>query len=65
MKKDYLSPTMVVIPIILELSLLESATGNLPQKSQSHNMDDEEEEYETETTTAPSGQAKYTPNFFE
>ena len=56
---------MVVIPIILELSLLESATGNLPQKSQSHNMDDEEEEYETETTTTPSGQAKYTPNFFE
>ena len=65
MKKDYLSPTMVVIPIILELSLLESATRNLPQKSQSHNMDDEEEEYETETTTTPSGQAKYTPNFFE
>lgn len=65
MKKDYLSPTMVVIPIIMELSILYSATGNLPEKSQSHNMDDEEEEYETENTTTPSGQAKYTPNFFE
>jgi len=29
MKKDYLSPTMVVIPIIMELSILYSATGNL------------------------------------
>lgn len=65
MKKDYLSPTMVVIPIIEELSILYSATGNLPEKSQSHNMDDEEEEYETENTTTPSGQAKCTPNFFE
>ena len=67
MKKEYLSPAMVVIPIIEELSILETASGNLPPKSQGHNMDDEEEEYEyeTETTTTPSGQAKYTPNFFE
>ena len=65
MKKEYLSPAMVVIPIIEELSILETSSGNLPQKSQGHNMDDEEEEYETETNTTPSGQAKYTPNFFE
>ena len=56
---------MVAMPIIEELSILETASGNLSQKSEGHNMDDEEEEYETETTTTPSGQAKYTPNFFE
>ena len=56
---------MVAMPIIEELSILETASGNLPEKSQGHNMDDEEEEYETETTTTPSSQAKYTPNFFE
>ena len=65
MKKEYLSPTMVAMPIIEELSILETASGNLPEKSQGHKMDDEDEEYETETTTTPSGQAKYTPNFFD
>ena len=45
MKKEYLSPTMVAMPIIEELSILETASGNLPQKSQGHNMDDEDEEY--------------------
>ena len=59
MKKDYLSPTMVVIPIILELSLLESVSGNLPEKSQSHNMDDEDEEYEVDPPATPSVPAKH------
>ena len=59
MKKDYLSPTMVVIPIIMEFSLLESASGNLPKGSDGHNMDNEEEEYEMDTPATPSVPAKH------
>ena len=59
MKKDYLSPTMVVIPIIEELSLLETASGNLPKGSEGHKMDDEDEEYETDTPATPSVPAKH------
>ena len=60
MKKDYLSPTMVVIPIIMEFSLLESASGNLPKGSEGHSMDNEEEEYEMDTPATPSAPAKHT-----
>lgn len=60
MKKDYLSPTMVVIPIILELSLLESATGNLPKGSDGYSVDDEDEEYEMDDSATPSVPAKHT-----
>lgn len=60
MKKDYLSPTMVVIPIIEELSLLESASGDLPEGSEGHKMDDEDEEYEMDEPAAPSVPAKHT-----
>ncbi|MBW4895550.1 hypothetical protein [Prevotella melaninogenica] len=60
MKKDYLSPTMVVIPIILELSLLESASGDLPKGSEGHSMDDEDEEYEMDEPATPSVPAKHT-----
>ena len=60
MKKDYLSPTMVVIPIIMEFSLLESASGDLPKGSDGHNMDNEEEEYEMDTPATPSVPAKHT-----
>lgn len=60
MKKDYLSPTMVVIPIIEELSILYSATGNLPKGSEGHSMDDEDEEYEVDPPATPSVPAKHT-----
>lgn len=60
MKKDYLSPTMVVIPIIMEFSLLESASGNLPKGSEGHSVDDEEEEYEMDPPATPSVPAKHT-----
>jgi hypothetical protein len=59
MKKDYLSPTMVVIPIIEELSILYSATGNLPKGSDGYSVDDEDEEYETDTPATPSVPAKH------
>lgn len=59
MKKDYLSPTMVVIPIIEELSLLETASGDLPEGSEGHSVDDEDEEYETDTPATPSVPAKH------
>lgn len=60
MKKDYLSPTMLVIPIIEELSILYSATGNLPKGSEGHKMDDEDEEYEMDEPATPSVPAKHT-----
>lgn len=60
MKKEYLSPTMVVIPIIEELSILYSATGNLPEGSEGHSVDDEDEEYEMDEPAAPSVPAKHT-----
>ncbi len=59
MKKDYLSPTMVVIPIIEELSILYSATGNLPEGSEGHSVDDEDEEYEVDPPATPSVPAKH------
>lgn len=59
MKKDYLSPTMLVIPIIEELSILYSATGNLPKGSEGHKMDDEDEEYEMDEPATPSVPAKH------
>lgn len=59
MKKDYLSPTMVVIPIIEELSILYSATGNLPEGSDGYSVDDEDEEYEMDTPATPSVPAKH------
>ena len=59
MKKDYLSPTMVVIPIILELSLLETVSGNLPKGSEGHSVDDEDEEYEVDPPATPSVPAKH------
>lgn len=60
MKKDYLSPTMLVIPIIEELSILYSATGNLPKGSEGHSVDDEDEEYEMDEPATPSVPAKHT-----
>ena len=60
MKKDYLSPTMVVIPIIMNHSVLETGSGNLPKGSDGHNMDNEEEEYEMDTLATPSAPAKHT-----
>ena len=51
---------MVVIPIIEELSILYSATGNLPEGSEAHSMDDEDEEYEMDSPTTPSVPAKHT-----
>ena len=60
MKKDYLSPTMVVIPIIMDHSVLETGSGNLPKDSDGHNMDNEEEEYEMDTPATPSAPAKHT-----
>ena len=60
MKKDYLSPTMVVIPIIMDHSVLETGSGNLPKGSDGHNMDNEEEEYEMDTQATPSAPAKHT-----
>lgn len=59
MKKDYLSPTMVVIPIIEELSILYSATGNLPEGSEGHSVDGEDEEYEMDDSATPSVPAKH------
>ena len=59
MKKDYLSPTMVVIPIIEELSILYSATGNLPEGSEGHSVDGEDEEYEMDTPATLSVPAKH------
>ncbi len=59
MKKDYLSPTMVVIPIIMEFSLLESASGNLPKGSEGHSVDDEDEEYEMDEPATLSVPAKH------
>jgi hypothetical protein len=60
MKKDYLSPTMVVIPIIMDHSVLETGSGNLPKGSDGHNMDNEEEEYEMDEPATPSAPAKHT-----
>ena len=65
MKKEYLSPTMAVIPVIQEHSVLETGSGNLPDGSQGHNMDDETEEYDTDESTHISGQAKQVSLFFE
>ena len=65
MKKEYLSPTMAVIPVIQEHSVLETGSGNLPDGSQGHNMDDETEEYDTDESTRISGQAKQVSLFFE
>ena len=59
MKKDYLSPTMVVIPIIMDHSVLETGSGNLPKGSDGHNMDDEDEEYEVDPPATPSVPAKH------
>ena len=59
MKKDYLSPTMVVIPIILDHSVLETGSGNLPKGSDGYSVDDEDEEYETDTPATPSVPAKH------
>ena len=65
MKKEYLSPTMAVIPVIQEHSVLETGSGNLPDGSQGHNMDDETEEYDTDESTHISGQAKQVSLFFK
>ena len=65
MKKEYLSPTMTIIPVIQEHSVLETGSGNLPDGSQGHNMDDETEEYDTDESTHISGQAKQVSLFFE
>ncbi|MBF1597498.1 hypothetical protein [Prevotella sp.] len=51
---------MVVIPIILELSLLETVSGNLPKGSEGHSVDDEDEEYEMDEPATPSVPAKHT-----
>ncbi|WP_289125959.1 hypothetical protein [uncultured Prevotella sp.] len=50
---------MVVIPIIEELTILYSATGNLPEGSEGHSMDDENEEYEVDPPATPSVPAKH------
>ncbi|MBF1614073.1 MAG: hypothetical protein HXO36_07365 [Prevotella sp.] len=50
---------MVVIPIIEELSILYSATGNLPKGSDGYSVDDEDEEYEMDTPATPSVPAKH------
>ena len=63
MKSKYSAPTMVVIPIIMEHSFLESASGNLPKGSEGHKMDDEDEEYEDDTPTPSNSQAKHTSLF--
>lgn len=60
MKKGYLSPTMVVIPIIMDHSVLETGSGNLPKGSEGHSMDDEDEDYEVDTPATPSAPAKHT-----
>ena len=60
MKKDYLSPTMVVIPIIMDHSVLETGSGNLPKGSDGHNMDNEDEEYEMDEPATLSVPAKHT-----
>ena len=65
MKKEYLSPTMAVIPVIQEHSVLETGSGNLPDGSQGHNMDDETEEYDTDESTHISGQAKQVSLFLK
>ena len=65
MKKEYLSPTMAVIPVIQEHSVLETGSGNLPDGSQGHNMDNETEEYDTDESTHISGQAKQVSLFFK
>ena len=65
MKKEYLSPTMTIIPVIQEHSVLETGSGNLPDGSQGHNMDDETEEYDTDESTHISGQAKQVSLFFK
>ena len=51
---------VVVIPIIMEFSLLESASGDLPKGSEGHNMDDEDEEYEMDEPATLSVPAKHT-----
>ncbi len=51
---------MVVIPIIMDHSVLETGSGNLPKGSDGHNMDNEEEEYEMDTPATPSAPAKHT-----
>ena len=56
---------MAVIPVIQEHSVLETGSGNLPDGSQGHNMDDETEEYDTDESTHISGQAKQVSLFFE
>ena len=56
---------MTIIPVIQEHSVLETGSGNLPDGSQGHNMDDETEEYDTDESTHISGQAKQVSLFFE
>ena len=56
---------MAVIPVIQEHSVLETGSGNLPDGSQGHNMDDETEEYDTDESTHISGQAKQVSLFFK
>ena len=56
---------MAVIPVIQEHSVLETGSGNLPDGSQGHNMNDETEEYDTDESTHISGQAKQVSLFFE
>lgn len=63
MKSKYSAPTMVVIPIIMDHSFLESVSGNLPKGSEGHKMDDEDEEYDTDTPTSSNSQAKHTSLF--
>lgn len=63
MKSKYIAPTMVVIPIIMDHSVLESVSGNLPKGSEGHKMDDEDEEYEDGTPTSSNSQAKHTSLF--
>ncbi|WP_156787971.1 hypothetical protein [Prevotella sp. oral taxon 306] len=60
MKKGYLSPTMVVIPIIMDHSVLETGSGDLPKGSEGHSVDDEDEEYEMDEPATLSVPAKHT-----
>lgn len=54
---------MVVIPIIMDHSVLETGSGNLPKGSEGQRMDDEDEEYDTDTPTPSNSQAKHTSLF--
>ena len=59
MKSKYSAPIMVVIPIIMDHSVLETGSGNLPKGSEGHSMDDEDEDYEVDTPATPSVPAKH------